>query len=102
MDTHEVVSCVRGYHIYGNIWIPSVGDLLSCERESGNLNDLYAVAIKNGASMDCSTLVTFLLAALLCVYVRMRGGSYSEFEKAIIRKSLSLRPLFWLRVSVLS
>ena len=64
MDTHEVVSCVRGYHIYGNIWTPSVGDLLSCERESGNLNDLYAVALKNGrASMDCNTLVTFLLAA---------------------------------------
>ena len=39
------------------------GRLLSCERESGNLNDLYAVAIKNGASMDCNTLVTFLLAA---------------------------------------
>ena len=27
---------------------------------------------------------------MLCVYVRMRGRSYSEFKKAIIRKSLSL------------
>ena len=27
---------------------------------------------------------------MLFVYVRMRGGSYSEFKKAIIRKSLSL------------
>ena len=42
----------------------------------------------------------FIQGRLLCVYARMRGGSYLEFKKAIIRKSLLLRPLFWLRVSV--
>ena len=45
-EVHEVESCVRGYHIYGDSWTPNVDDLLYCERESGNLNDVYAVAIK--------------------------------------------------------
>ena len=44
---HEVESCVRGYP---DIWNPDVGDILNCERESGNRIDSYAVAIKSGAS----------------------------------------------------
>ena len=51
METHEVVSCVRGYHIYSDIWTPNVGDLLPYEQEGGNPNDVYAVAIKNGANV---------------------------------------------------
>ena len=44
-------SCVRGYHFYGDIWTPSVGDILSCEEESDNSYDEYAVAIKDGATV---------------------------------------------------
>ena len=51
MEVHEVESCVRGYHIYSDIWNPDVGDILNCERESGNRIDSYAVAIKSGASV---------------------------------------------------
>ena len=50
-EVHEVESCVRGFHVYGDIWTPNVGDLLDCEQESGNLNDAYAVAIKNGVNV---------------------------------------------------
>ena len=35
-ETYEVDSCVRGYHFYGDIWTPSVGDLLACEVEDDN------------------------------------------------------------------
>jgi len=51
MEVHKVKSCVRGFHIYGNIWSPNVGDVLNCERESRNPSGLYVVAIKNGASV---------------------------------------------------
>ena len=51
MEIHEVVSCIRGFHIYGDTWTPSVGEILICERESGNASDLYAMAIKKGSEV---------------------------------------------------
>ena len=38
--------CVRGYHIYGEVWEASLGDDLTCEREPDNAADRYAVAVK--------------------------------------------------------
>ena len=38
-------SCVRGYHIYKDIWEASVGEELPCQRESGNRADPFAVAV---------------------------------------------------------
>ena len=35
--------------MYSDIWTPFVGEMLACEQESGNPNDPYAVAIKNGS-----------------------------------------------------
>ena len=35
-------SCVRGYHIYKEIWTPTINEELQCQRESGNI---HAVAI---------------------------------------------------------
>ena len=44
MDACEVLSCIRGYHVYMEIWNPVVGEHLSCKRERGNGYDRYAVA----------------------------------------------------------
>ena len=38
-------SCVRGYHIYKDIWEASVGEELPCQHESGNRADPFAVAV---------------------------------------------------------
>lgn len=51
MDTHEADSCVRGFHVYSNIWTPFVGETLACEKEIGNPTDPYAVAIKKGSEV---------------------------------------------------
>ena len=51
MEVHKVESYVWGFHIYANIWSPTFGNVLNCERESRNPSDLYAVTIKNGASV---------------------------------------------------
>lgn len=46
METYEVDSCIRGHHVYKSIWNPTIGEKLVCERERGNPQDPYAVAVK--------------------------------------------------------
>ena len=38
--------CVRGYHIYCDIWEAAVGEALDCKREPTNQRDCYAVVVK--------------------------------------------------------
>ena len=45
MERFCVESCVRGYHIYKDIWEASIGEELPCQRESGNRADPFAVAV---------------------------------------------------------
>ena len=42
----DVDSFVKGYHEYKSIWTPKIGEILSTEREPGNLVDKYAVCVK--------------------------------------------------------
>ena len=37
-------SKIRGYHIYKEIWTATIGETLSCRRETDNLMDPYVVA----------------------------------------------------------
>ena len=39
MEEIEVLSCMRGYHVYKDVWTPAVGKTLVCQRESENAND---------------------------------------------------------------
>ena len=48
----EIDSCIRGYHAYGAIWTPAVGEHLSCEREMANTEDPYAVAVMRGSTEE--------------------------------------------------
>ena len=34
-------SCVRGYHVYQEIWTPSEGETLICSRETSNREDPF-------------------------------------------------------------
>ena len=44
--TFTVESCIRGYHVYKDIWNATIGEELECVRESDNPADRYAVAMK--------------------------------------------------------
>ena len=46
MTNFDVNSFVKGYHEYKSIWAPKIGEILSTEREPGNLVDKYAVCVK--------------------------------------------------------
>ena len=39
-----VDSVIRGYHVYKDIWVPIIGEILFCEQETGNEEDCFAVA----------------------------------------------------------
>ena len=45
METFQKESCVRGYHIYRELWDAVVGEELECQREHGNATDMNAVAV---------------------------------------------------------
>ena len=42
----DVDSLVKGYHEYKSVWTPKIGEILSTEREPGNLVDKYAICVK--------------------------------------------------------
>jgi len=39
--TFTLVSCIRGCHMYKDVWDPSLGESVRCEREDRNLQDPY-------------------------------------------------------------
>ena len=44
--TFTLVNCIRGYHVYKNVWEPGFGDSVCCQCEDRNPQDPYAVAVK--------------------------------------------------------
>ena len=45
MQDYRTDCCIRGYHIYRDIWVAVIGEVLECEREPTNTRDSNAVAI---------------------------------------------------------
>ena len=76
LQVHLVVpSCIRRYHIYGEIWTTVLNEQLSCEREIGNVVDryVYAVAAKN----DLGITVVHVPQKIsrICSILLMGGGT---------------------------
>jgi hypothetical protein len=38
-------SCIRGFHVYKDVWNPVVGEIWNAEREKNNPADKYAVSV---------------------------------------------------------
>ena len=66
------VSCVRGYHVYKQIWQASIGEELECRRQISNVVDRYAVC-----TMKDDEIVGHLPQKIsrLCSLFLCRGGS---------------------------
>ena len=65
-------SVIRGYHVYGNIWNPVVGDQLPCTRETSNRHDPFAVAVvKDDAVVGH---VPRKLSAICSLFLRRSGS----------------------------
>ena len=50
METFQMESCVRGYHIYKELWEAVVGEELEYRQEHDNPSDTYAVALQYSTS----------------------------------------------------
>lgn len=48
MESFELTSMIRGFHIYKEIWDPSLDDCLVCAQDCSNRYDPFAVAVLNG------------------------------------------------------
>ena len=44
--TYKMEATIRGYHVYATVWDAQIGEELYCARETGNIRDPYAVAVK--------------------------------------------------------
>ena len=72
MEEFERVCCVRGYHVYKEIWEAATGEILICERELHNGRDRYAEAVKKSG-----TIIGYLPRKLtrVCSLFLRRGGT---------------------------
>ena len=68
----SIESCVRGFHIYQNVWTPVVGEVLGCRRETTNTEDRYAVAVYK--SEEVVGHVPRKISCLCAAFIR-RGGA---------------------------
>ena len=74
MDSFNIRSVVRGFHIYKDVWSPSINEELPTQQEHGNPADPHAVAImKTGAVVGHvpREISTF------CWYFLIRNGTIS-------------------------
>ena len=44
-------SCIRGYHVYKDLWNATPGETLTCIREWGNRNNVFAVAMQSDGNI---------------------------------------------------
>ena len=47
----EMACCVRGYHVYKDMWATATDEVLVCRREPTNTADRYAVAVIKGETV---------------------------------------------------
>lgn len=73
-ETFRKESMVRGYHVYGELWSPELGEELQCQRERGNLTDCYAVAVKK--EDEVVGHLPRKISRLCTLFIR-RGGTIS-------------------------
>ena len=72
-------SCVRGHHVYQEVWIAVEGETLIWSREIQNREDPFAVAVlKNGK------VVGHVLRSLSCMYSCSENGLSHYWKKAAL------------------
>ena len=71
IESYEIESCVRGYHIYKETWTPLVGEEYECRIEPDNSEDPYAVAIVAAGSTVGH--VPRVMSAAFSLFLRREG-----------------------------
>ena len=75
VEEFETNSCIGGYRVYQDRWLPIIGEWLECRRESGNPRDRCAVALcKSGEIVGH---VPRYISTLCSLFIRRGGAVYS-------------------------
>ena len=72
MTSYTTDSCVRGYHVYKDVWTASIGELLTCQAEFGNVMDPYDVAVVSGSNITVGH-VPRSISAVCYSFLRRHG-----------------------------
>ena len=75
LEATEILSCVRGYHVYCKIWTPYINETLVCRRELGNLEDPYAVAVVKDEKDQHDVLHVLKKGQIICTVTGRRQYS---------------------------
>ena len=87
MASFHLTSCIRGYHVYRDIWTPVICEEVNhCEREPGNHEDPYAVAIKRSDRVVGHVPQNISCISTLFIQ-RTRGGSIVSSVSGLWRYS---------------
>ena len=96
MEETEKDCCIRGYHVYNDIWEAAVGESLTCERETNNSRDRYAFTVKKS-----ETVIGHLprKVARLCYRFLLLGGMVDCIVSGSRKYSADL-PQGWLDMAL--
>lgn len=72
LEEATISSCVRGYHVYKDIWSSSPGQKFTCNREFGYARDRYAVAVVRNA--ETIGHIPKRISQVCSIFIR-QGGS---------------------------
>ena len=72
MEEKSKEMCIRGFHVYKDVWDAVVGEELERERERRNNYDRYAVAVKRNGNRHLPKKFS-----RICVLFLKRGGLIS-------------------------
>ena len=72
------MSCVRGYHVYKDVWNAVLGEELLCQRETGNSSDMYMYIVACVLKKDGTTVghLPRKISHICTLFIR-RGGTIS-------------------------
>ena len=84
----EIDTNVKGYHVYKNIWKPTVNEELETKMESENVMDKYAVCVKMNTSMVEHSSKNRKFAKM--VFYFLRADQDAECEVVITGKEVNL------------
>ena len=73
METYKLESCIRGYHIYKDIWTSTVGEHLDCIREIDNPEDPYTVAVVKAFENTTIGQLPRKISAAYTLFLRTNG-----------------------------
>ena len=76
-----IESCVRGHHVYKQVWAPFIGEELVCKKENGNEHDPYAVAVMQRSTIIVGQVPTKMSAACYLFSIENTQQSCVQFQE---------------------